>query len=276
MQIKLSIIVTTYNWPEALKLVLAALASQMASNMEIIIADDGSGLETKSVIDAAKNNSLCSIHHIWQPDEGFQAAKIRNKAIAQAKGEYIIFIDGDCIIAKNFIKNHLALKKANYFVAGNRVLLTELFTQDLLSQNKSIYLHHWTIKDWIIARWKNKINRLLPIIQSKILLKMVELFSKQKWQGAKTCNLAAWKKDLLSVNGFDESFTGWGFEDSDLIVRLLKKGIMRKEARFYASVIHLWHPEQSRDKLKANCQKLQKVIHSADFFSKLGLDQYEV
>ncbi len=270
----LSIIVTTYNWPQALKLVLTALAAQVTPDMEIIIADDGSDEETRIIIDEAKSKIQCALHHVWQPDNGFQAAKIRNKAIVKATGEYIIFIDGDCIIAKDFIQNQLKLKKASHFVCGNRVLLTREFTQVLLNKNNQIALHQWGILKWLSAAKKNKINRILPCIKSKTLMRIVNFFAKQKWQGAKTCNLAVWKKDLLEVNGFDESFTGWGFEDSDLIIRLLRNGIKRKEARFYAPVIHLWHAEQPRDKASENFKKLEQVILSSYCVAPKGLNQY--
>lgn len=274
MNITLSIIVTTYNWPQALKLVLSSLASQVKANMEIIIADDGSGAETRTVIDEVKSKIACAVQHVWQPDEGFQAAKIRNKAIVQAVGEYIIFIDGDCIIAKDFIQNHLTLKKEAHFICGNRVLLSPEFTQTLLTLPSPIAIHEWGILKWLEAAGKNKINRVLPCIQLKPLMHLVNFFAKQKWQGAKTCNLAVWKKDLLEVNGFDESFTGWGFEDSDLIIRLLRNGVKRKEAKFYAPVIHLWHAEQPRDKAAENYKKLEKVMISNVSVAPKGLNQY--
>ena len=275
MQIMLSIIVTTYNWPQALKLVLMALAEQVKANMEIIIADDGSGLETKAMISEIKETIGCKVWHIWQPDEGFQAAKIRNKAIAKAIGDYLIFIDGDCIVAKDFIANHLKLKEKNHFVAGNRVLLTREFTQEIIQANPPFLLHQWGIWHWFLAKRKNKINRFTPCFKWRLLNKLMNCFSNQKWQGAKTCNLAVFKKDLIQINGFDESFTGWGFEDSDLIVRLMKAGVKRKEARFYAPVIHLWHAEQARDQAAGNGQKFEQVLDSPLFFSKLGLSQYD-
>lgn len=272
----LSVIVTTYNWPQALKLVLEALAAQVVPHMEVIVADDGSGQETKVMIESMRKVFSCPLHHVWQEDNGFQAAKIRNKAIAQAAGEYIIFIDGDCIIAKNFIQHHLSLKQKNCFVAGNRVLLTQDFTQALLNQNNQPKLYKWHFLNWWKALKQKKINRLLPCIQSQLLVQIINLFNKQKWQGAKTCNLAVWKQDLLAINGFDESFTGWGFEDSDLVLRLLRKKVKRKEARFYAPVIHLWHIEQSRESLTQNFEKLEQIISSSAIKAKSGLEQYYV
>lgn len=270
----LSIIVTTYNWPQALKLVLESLAAQVVPNMEVIVADDGSGPETKALIDKMGKVFSCPLHHVWQEDNGFQAARIRNKAIIQAAGEYIIFIDGDCVIPKNFIQHHLNLKQKNYFVAGNRVLLTQKFTQDLLHPNNQLKLHEWHFFKWFKAQRQKKINRFLPCIQSWFLVRLINLCNKQKWQGAKTCNLAVWKQDLLAVNGFDENFTGWGFEDSDLVLRLLRKRTKRKESRFYAPVIHLWHAEQSRDKLTQNYEKLEQIISSAAIKAKKGLEQH--
>lgn len=274
MQITLSVIVTTYNWPQALNLVLEALAAQVIPSMEVIVADDGSGSETKAIIENMRKTFSCPLRHVWQEDNGFQAAKIRNKAIIQSAGEYIIFIDGDCIIANNFIQHHLSLKQKNYFVAGNRVLLTQHFTQDLLHSDNQLKLHEWGFLKWLKALRQKKINRILPCMQSWFLVRVINFFNKQKWQGAKTCNLAVWKQDLLAVNGFDESFTGWGFEDSDLVLRLLRKKVKRKEARFYAPVIHLWHAEQSRDKLTQNFQKLEKIISSTAIKANNGLEQH--
>lgn len=276
MQIMLSVIVTTYNWPQALKLVLEALAAQVIPNMEVIVADDGSGQETRTLVEKMSEVFSCPLRHVWQEDNGFQAAKIRNKAIIQASGEYLIFIDGDCIIAKNFIQSHLFLKQKNCFVAGNRVLLTQSFTQELLQPNNQHELHKWRFLNWFKALRGKKINRLLPCVQSRLLVQIINLCNKQKWQGAKTCNLAAWKQDLLAVNGFDESFTGWGFEDSDLVLRLLRKKVKRKEARFYAPVIHLWHAEQSRESLTQNFEKLEQIIYSTTTKAKIGLEQYYV
>ena len=126
------------------------------------------------------------------------------------------------------------------------MLLTREFTQEIIQANPPFLLHQWGIWHWFLAKRKNKINRFMPCFKWRPLNKLVNYFSHQKWQGAKTCNLAVFKKDLIQINGFDESFTGWGFEDSDLIVRLMKAGVKRKEARFYAPVIHLWHADRRR------------------------------
>ncbi len=121
----ISVIISTYNWPDALQCVLNALKHQNDQNFEILIADDGSNDKTKDVITRFSKLSSIPITHVWQEDCGFRAAAIRNKAVIQAKGEYLVFIDGDCITLPSFIQQHRFLAEKNFFVSGNRILLSE-------------------------------------------------------------------------------------------------------------------------------------------------------
>ena len=124
-KLKTSLIITTYNWPEALFLVLKSIKHQSIPPDEIIVADDGSNDHTKNIIRKFSKNFKLEIIHSWQKDKGFRAAMSRNKAIAKARGEYIIMIDGDMILHPDFIKDHTSFAKSNSFVQGMRAKLSE-------------------------------------------------------------------------------------------------------------------------------------------------------
>jgi len=251
-----SVIVTTYNRPKALKLVLQGLAAQTQLNFEVIVADDGSTEDTAHLIKSLQPLLPYSLQHVWQTDNGFRAAKIRNLATTVANGDYLIFLDGDCLPTIHFIDHHTQLAETGWWVAGNRILLSPTLTTQVLQQQLPLWT--WSTKQWLLAYLRRDLNRLLP------LLKLPEgIWRKrhaQRWQGAKTCNLAVWKTDVLKVNGFDERFEGWGHEDAEMVVRLLRSGIKRKEGRFAVPVLHLWHPPADRSREQANRQQLQDSL----------------
>ena len=118
----ISVIVTTYNWPDALLLCLDSLNNQNDKNFEIIIADDGSTQKTRQLINEFKQHTSIVIQHIFQDDLGFRAGTIRNKAAATSKGKYLIFLDGDCIVRPNFISRHRQLAEKGFWIPGNRIL----------------------------------------------------------------------------------------------------------------------------------------------------------
>ncbi len=270
---KISVIVTTYNWPYALQAVLCALAEQKSSHLfEIVVADDGSSEETAKLIRGFKKRTTIPILHIWQPDEGFRVAAIRNKAILAAEGDYILFLDGDCIPRENFIERHLQLAELKTFVVGNRVLLNREFTVTVLSE--TLPLHQWSLWRWCVARLYGHCNRIFPILS--LPAGWPRLKSNTHWQGAKGCNLGVWKADLLQVNGWEENFTGWGYEDSDLVIRLLRSKVRHKSARFYIPVFHLWHPENDRTKERDNWLLLKNRQKSMQLCAEKGLNQYEL
>jgi glycosyltransferase involved in cell wall biosynthesis len=269
--LKISVIVTTYNWPNALRCVLDALVAQKTTHpFEIIVADDGSGTETAQMIRDLKNQVSIPILHIWHTNEGFRAAAIRNKAILAAEGDYIIFLDGDCIPRLNFITRHVELAEVRTFIVGNRVLLSRAFTLSALAE--MLPLHRWSLWRWFIEHLKGHCNRVLPFLTQPF--SALRLKTRSRWKGAKGCNLAIWKQDLLNINGWEEDFTGWGYEDSDLVIRLLRSGVQRKNGRFYIPVIHLWHPENDRTQKRRNWVKLKARETDTQINAEKGLSQY--
>lgn len=266
----LSVIITTYNRPDALDAVLRGFAAQTHGAFEVLVADDGSTSDTQKLVEQFAQYAPFPVQHIWQEDQGFRAAAIRNKALAKATGEYVIFTDGDCIPGKNFVVQHARLAEPGWFLSGNRVLLSQAFTQQVLSN--AWFLQDWSYWRLCVARAQRNINRLSPLL---ILPDSPwRKYRPDEWRGAKTCNLSAWRSDLISVNGLDEAFTGWGFEDSDLVIRLLRAGVKNKSARFSTPVFHLWHQENDRSLTASNLQKLQEVLSSAHVKALQGLDQY--
>lgn len=265
-----AVIITTYNRPDALTAVLAGYAAQRDAGFELVIADDGSTDGTRHAIDAFKACVKFSVSHVWHEDRGFRAAAIRNRALAATRADYIIFSDGDCVPGRHFVATHQRLAEPGWFVAGNRALLSAAFTARVLRNRLPI--HEWTRANWLAAWTRRDINRWLPLIS--LPDGNFRRAAPQRWEGVKTCNLAAWRADLVRVNGLDETYSGWGLEDSDLAIRLLHAGVRHKSARFAAPLFHLWHAENDRSRLAENQRLLDALLHSKRSVAALGVNQY--
>ena len=267
----ISVIVTTYNWPSALRLCLLSLFAQQDSNFEIIIADDGSSPANLEINQAFCVDRPISIRYVHHEDQGFRAGTIRNKGVAMSQGKYLLFIDGDCVLLPDFIARHRQLANTGHFVAGNRVLLSQSFTGRVIEEQ--VLLHEKSIYYFILLRLQHKINRISGLLH--LPLGFLRIIQPKKWQKAMTCNLGLCKNDFIKVNGFDELFEGWGFEDSDLVIRLIHAGIKRKEGRFAVPVLHLWHTQNDKSRQELNYQRLMERLEQQDFISaKKGVSQY--
>lgn len=268
---KISVIITTYNRTDALAAVLNGYLAQTDKNFNVIVADDGSTHDTRLLVQSYASRAPFEIRHLWQEDQGFRAAAIRNRALAATDADYVIFTDGDCIPLPAFVARHRLLAEPGYFLAGNRILLSEAFTQKVLREK--IPLHQWQINRWLAAWIQGDINRFEPLLFMRYF-KSSRKRTPHKWQGAKTCNLSAWRADLLKVNGLDETYCGWGLEDSDLVIRLIRDGVFHKSARFAAPLLHLWHQENPRDNFEKNQQRLNDLLRSDNISATHGVKQY--
>jgi len=262
-----AVILTTYNRPDALAAVLEGYLAQDDRDFELVVADDGSDLRTARVVESYPT---LRIKHVWQEDRGFRAAAVRNRAVAATHSDYIIFTDGDCVPAPGFVAAHKRLAERGWFLAGNRILLSEGLTRRVLAEGVPIHLWGW--KRWVLERSRRDVNRLLPLLS--LPDGALRRAQAQRWEGAKTCNLSVWRDALLRVNGLDESYEGWGLEDSDLVIRLLHAGERHKNARFAAPLFHLWHAAQPREALASNAAKLEEILRSNRLRAERGLDQY--
>lgn len=252
----ISVIVPTYNRPQALDRVLESLAGQRVAPFEVIVADDGSGPETTAVVAAWKERMPCPLHHVWQEDLGFRLARSRNRAAATARGQYLVFLDGDCVTFPDFVAWHARLAEPGRFVAGSRILLGPELTREV--EFGSERPQSWGWGAWFAARLRHRVNRLLPLL--RLPGRFWRLTRPRRWQGARGCNLGIWRADYVAVNGCDEDFQGWGHDDAELVARLMRSGVLRKEGRFAVPVLHLWHKESDRGREAENRQRLQDVI----------------
>ena len=256
---KTALIISTYNWPEALNLCLNSIFRQSIMPDEIIVADDGSDDSTKKVVCRYSESNEILIKHVWQEDKGFRLAEIRNKAIRSTDCEYFIFIDGDVVLHPDFIKDHIKKRKKDCFLTGSRVLLSKNETiSRLKSQNINFGLLNFSAK--------NKLNS----IRNGFLSKM---FSKKDFSiyNIRGCNMSFWKDDLCEVNGFDEQYTGWGREDSDIVQRMLNCGKTKYKLKFKAIQYHLFHNARSKNALSKNDDILHKTISENRKKAVIGL-----
>jgi len=262
--IRVSLIISTYNRPDALELVIKSALIQSVFPDEIIIADDGSSDETKYLIDKYIAISPVPIIHCWHEDIGFRLAHIRNRAIAMSKGNYIVSIDGDVVMHKQFIKDHIDHTRQGYFIQGSRVLLLQEKTQKYL-RNGSLNLYLYSSG---ISNRKNTVRHFF-------LARLFSSTSTTNSRGTRGCNMSFWKSDLLSINGFNEEYVGWGREDSDIVVRLYNKGVKRIKLKFSGLVFHLFHPEnKNTEQLNRNDIVLQQTIDDKISWCKNGIDKY--
>jgi FkbM family methyltransferase len=253
----ISVIMTTYNRDDALDAALRALSGQSDRNFEIIVAEDGSRPETARVVERWASRLPVPVKHVRQEHDGFRGGEIRNRGIRASAGSYCIFLDGDCLPRADFVAAHRALAQPGFFVTGNRILLSREFTSAALAGRTAV--EDLSLGALIRERWRGGVNRLLPALRLPLgpLRKLP-----RGWRGVQSCNLAVAREDLDRIDGFDAAYTGWGREDSDLVVRLQHAGVRRKDGRFATGVLHLWHVQNDRSQLPANEARLDAAIHS--------------
>lgn len=263
---KTSLIVATYNWPKALRLCLASIATQSVLPDEVIIADDGSAGETEQLIERMRPLMPVPIIHVWQEDKGFRLTMIRNKAIAQASYEYIIQIDGDLILHRHFVRDHLEVCETGCFVTGSRTMINQSLSDRLLHSGKKLVSP-------LQPGVGNKLNafRIKPF--RDLLASRYHNDNMDKLRG---CNMAFWKKDLIAVNGYNEAFEGWGKEDNEIAYRLSNANISKRALKFGGVAYHLHHKEQCRGLCEKNKGLLMQTIESRLTTCNVGLNQYAV
>lgn len=258
-----SLIIATYNWPEALELTLLSALNQSLLPDEIIVADDGSTDETRELVKSFQSKAQVPIIHVWHEDEGFRLAKIRNRAIAVSKGDYVIQVDGDIILHPDFIKDHVGFAKRGSYVSGSRVKLDATLSQKLRDAH--------SVKVSVFMKGTcNFFNGLhLPFLSF-----LQEHYRENDLYYVRGCNMAFWRDDLIKVNGYNEELRGWGREDNEISCRLNNIGNVRRIAKFRAIAFHQYHDECSRNRLSVNDDILHKTIDEKLQRCEKGVDQY--
>lgn len=230
---KVSVIVTTFQRPDSLCKVLTSLACQdFPGSYEVIVADDGSTDHTREVVlrhAAAANFHIGFVSH---PHRAFELARCRNEGMRAAKGRYLIFLDGDCVAPPNFLTRHMKLRQVGKVVAGYTCHL-DLAASAWLKESVIAKGNHMSWTDRSAYRLLEKLDRKANFYR------LLQHRSKPRLRGG---NFGVWRSDFQRVNGFDESFVGWGCEDDDFGMRLRRTGILVQNAFRAIPTFHLWHP----------------------------------
>lgn len=258
---RVSLVITTYNNPPFLELVLKSVCQQRTWPGEVIIADDGSTDDTRRLIDRYREVFPVPLIHSWIPDKGFRVAKARNEAIARARGSYILLIDGDMVLTPHFVADHIRLMRTGRFVTGSRARLKKAATRERC-RTLDARLHIWSAG----------LSRRLVLLRVPGAHRLLR--GHKGLRNARSCHMAFWKSDFLQVNGFEEAFEGWGYEDSEFVQRLFNIGLQRKNAKLLAPAVHLYHVEKSTDRAPANYERLQQTIRTGKKRANRGVDQY--
>ena len=252
-------VVLTYNRSDALLAVLRALARQCAPDDLVVIADDGSSPQQVQILHAGLPAFACPVRHVWHPDVGFTAARARNLGARHAQADYLVFLDGDCVPNRCFADHHRALAQAGHYVNGSRVLLSERLSKQAVAGE--IDLPQLAASQWLRLRLAGDVNKLTHLLYWPGAPGRLQTVF--RWKGIRSCNFGVWYGDFEAVNGFDESFSGWGHEDADLVLRLHHLGRRRKDGFLATEVFHLWHPENSRAGASGNRDRvLQRMLGS--------------
>lgn len=261
----ISLIITTYNNPEFLRLSLESILRQVILPSEVIIADDGSTEKTRILVQEYKKKLPIPLLHVWQPDEGFQAAKIRNIAIAVAHYDYIIQIDGDIIMEQHFVADHLYHRQKNTILQGSRVFITEKKTKRILENNYLPYL----------SFWDNGLRKKENMLRSRKLSSFLSTRYRNRYPiyYARGCNMSFYKEDFVKVNGYNNEFSGWGHEDSELTLRMLNAGCKKLYIKFHCVVFHLYHSERSRDNEMQNKKMMDEQVKMNSKYCRLGFNE---
>ncbi|WP_442589790.1 glycosyltransferase family 2 protein [Pedobacter sp. AW31-3R] len=259
--ISVALLISTYNWPQALELVLNTVAQQTRIPDEIVIADDGSGEETRQLIERLKQRLNLSIKHIWHEDKGFRKSLILNKAVKNITSDYIVEIDGDILIHKEFIADHLKAAQIGTFVQGSRAMITKEKTKEILKNKITKF-----------SIFSSGLYSRFNALRVPFLSGIFKLDPSNPYH-IKGCNLAFWKKDYLAINGYDNNFNGWGGEDYEFGARLLHSGIKRKRLKMAALGYHIYHKIHSRSNTGPNDIIYKKTLSQKITYSTNGYMQ---
>ncbi len=268
----LSVIITTYNQPQYLELTLWGFHTQSNANFEVIIADDGSGEETKNVISWFQNNTALKIQHVWHEDNGFRKCTILNKAILASVHDYLLFTDGDCIPRKDFIDVHLKEARKGHFLSGGYFKMngevSGKVTPEVIAQQKPFQ------SSWLQKNGQKFTYKFLKMTRHKWLVKFLNAITTAKptWNGH---NVSGWKEDIMAVNGYNEDMM-YGGLDRELGERLENYGVSGVQIRYSAIVVHLDHPRpyKKKDLMDKNRAIRKNVRDNGVKFAENGLNQH--
>jgi glycosyltransferase involved in cell wall biosynthesis len=259
---KSTLVTPTYNWPAALELLLLSIKNQSVFPNEVIVADDGSKEETTNLIQKYQADFPVPLIHIRHEDNGNQKPMIMNKAIAQAKYDYIIEIDGDIIMHKDFVKDHLNYAAKGFYLFGSRASIQESFLNTIFDKK---IIHFGFFSKGIKKRTRT--------VRVPLFMKFAKIYEERS-RKLRGCNMSFWKEDFIKVNGFNEDLVGWGIDDSELIQRLHNINIKGKRLKQTGIAFHIYHKEQSKNNLEINNAIEKRTTENKITFIENGINQY--
>lgn len=262
MILKCTLVTPTYNWPEALDLLLQSVLNQSVLPNEVIIADDGSTKETEELIKKYQQKFPIPLIHVWHEDIKNRKPAIMNKAIAKASFEYIIEIDGDIIMNKHFVEDHLTFAEKGTYLFGSRVNIQKSILDSIFT-TKKIHFN-------LFSKGIKKRTRTIRIPFLMIFSKKID----QRSPKLRGCNMSFWREDFIKVNGFNENLVGWGIDDSEMIQRLHNIGILGKRLKFAGLAYHIYHKEQSKSHIEINNEIEKLTTEKKLTFVENGINQY--
>lgn len=257
-----SLLIATYNWPEALGLVLASVRAQHVPPDEVLIADDGSRDDTRALVEQEAGTFPVPLRHIWHEDRGFRLATIRNKSMAAARGEYLIQLDGDIVLHPEFVHSHLRFARRGWYVQGSRAMLDASRTAEALRTGRLA-----------VTAWSAGVRNRANVLYLPALAYLIR-GPRDPLQGTRGCNMAFWRDDIIRVNGYNEEMEGWGREDSELAARLQNADVHRRNLKFAAVGWHLHHPVQPQHDLARNHTTYELALRERRVRCDRGIDQW--
>lgn len=254
---RISVIITTYNSPRWLELVLWGYTCQSFEDFEIIVADDGSTEETKETIEQVRQQTNLSIEHVWHADQGFRKTRILNRAISATTADYILFTDGDCIPRVDFLQTHLHYAKPGWMLSGGTFRLpmsvSQIITPELITAG------HATHPGWLSRQGISRFQCQRKLTQIPWLAKSLDYLTTTKatFNG---CNASLFKEDVLAANGFNEELQ-YGGLDREFGARLENLGLRSRQLRHQAICVHLDHrrPYARKENIASNRKLRQRI-----------------
>jgi glycosyltransferase involved in cell wall biosynthesis len=258
------LLVSTYNNPVALELTLGSVLRQSRLPDEVLVADDGSGAETRAVVERATADfeaQSIGVRHLWHEDDGFRLAAARNRALGAARSEYVVQIDGDVLLHRRFLEEHLRFAASGYFLTARRVNLSPVATERIKRDRPAP--PRLGYRDFVNRGYAIHLPWLTPLtlwIQAKSYTK-----------GILGSNLSYWLDDARAVNGYDEAFRGWGKEDNEFVLRLMNRGVRRRTLFGSALQYHLHHPQSPLSLLDENTRYLRASAQERRVWARAGM-----
>lgn len=260
----MALVIATYNWPEALQLVLESVFEQKVQPDELIIADDGSTEATRNLIAAYRKKFTIPVKHFWHEDDGFRKTIILNQAIAGTDCDYIVQVDGDIVLHDRFITDHLRIAEEGYYIRGSRVMINEDKSNHFLARKRLNTLSA------LSAGITNRINALRMPALAPLLIK-----KSRRSNNVSGCNCAFWKADFVKVNGYNNEINGWGHEDIELAARFINIGLSQKKVKLLAVCYHLHHTYIDRRRELINYRIYEDTLQRGIRFCSKGYNSYQ-